>query len=83
MKIRIAEKAHTFQITLPTGLLFSRFVLRLMLKSISINGKKVPGLTPETADRLALELKHIKKKHGTWTLVEVQSADGEQVTITL
>ncbi len=83
MKISIENAGRSFHMSLPTNLLFSRFVLRMAARSLRINDEKIPGLTPEAADALAQEIKHLKKKHGTWTLVEVQSADGEQITITL
>ena len=83
MRIRISGTEHAFHITLPTALIFSRFGFRLVMKSVKVNGDRLSTLSPEAADRLARELKRIKKKHGTWTLVEVQSAGGEYVTVTL
>lgn len=78
MKVQIRDKARTFQISLPTKLVFSRFVLRHALKHAG--GK---GLPPEAADKLAREFRRIREKHGAWELVEVQSADGEQVKVIL
>lgn len=83
MKIQIREAERNFCLNLPTNLIFSRLVLRLALKHSSINGRKIDGLTAEAADALSAEIRRIKKRHGTWELVEVRSADGETVKITL
>lgn len=83
MKIQVKEAEKSFCLNLPTSLIFSRFVLRLALKHSSINGRKIDGLTAEAADALSAEIRRIKKRHGTWELVEVRSADGETVKITL
>ena len=83
MKIQIREAERSFYLNLPTNLIFSRLVLRLALKHSSINGRKIDVLTAEAADALSAEIRRIKKRHGTWELVEVRSADGETVKITL
>lgn len=83
MKIQIREAERNFCLNLPTNLIFSRLVLRLALKHSSINGRKIDVLTAEAADALSAEIRRIKKRHGTWELVEVRSADGETVKITL
>lgn len=83
MKIQIREAERNFCLNLPTNLIFSRLVLRPALKHSSINGRKIDGLTAEAADALSAEIRRIKKRHGTWELVEVRSADGETVKITL
>lgn len=83
MKIQVKEAEKSFCLNLPTNLIFSRLVLRLALKHSSINGRKIDGLTAEAADALSAEIRRIKKRHGTWELVEVRSADGETVKITL
>lgn len=78
MKIQVKEAEKSFCLNLPTSLIFSRFVLRLAMKHSSID-----GLTAEAAEVLAAEIRRIKKLHGAWDLVEVYSADGEKVKITL
>ena len=40
-------------------------------------------ISPEAVDRLFAEFRRIKRKHGQWTLVEVCSAGGDEVTVTL
>lgn len=83
MKIQIQEGGRSFQIKLPSKLLFSSLFLRLVMRNISVNGFGLKGLSAEAADRLAWELKRVRQKHGTWDLVEVQAADGETVKITV
>lgn len=84
MKIRIRDGNHNFTLLLPTMLVFSKPSLRL------INGvarKYAPDamapIPAEGMEALWAELRRIKKKYGSWDLVEVDSADGEYVKITL
>ena len=83
MKVHVQGGGHNIHIGLPTGLIFNRYVLRFALRNIRLDGVAFHGLSRKQADALALEMRRIKKKHGSWTLVEVCSADGEQVTVTL
>ena len=83
MKIQLQGKERSLQLALPTGLIFSRFSLRLLLKSVEINGCRLNGLSPEAADRLAREIKRIRKKHGSWELVEVETANAENIRVSL
>ncbi len=82
MKIQVTGAGTDLNLTLPTKLIFNSFVLKRVLKSRRLT-KAVNGLSPEAADQLVAELNRIKKKQGSWTLVEVLTADGEQVTITI
>ena len=83
MKIQLQRRERNLRLALPTGLIFSRFSLGLLLKSVEINGSRLDGLSPEAADRLACEVKRIQKNSGVWELLEVQSADGIHIRITL
>lgn len=83
MKIRIKSANHAFVIPLPTNLLFSRgsaWVVNHMGRQYSGELRDIP---PEAVDRLFAEFRRIKRKHGQWTLVEVCSAGGDEVTVTL
>lgn len=84
MKIQIEGGGRDFSIVLPDGLMFNRATLWL---ANSVGRKYAPeamaGISPEAMEALFAELKRIKKKHGSWELVEVRSADGECVKITL
>lgn len=84
MKIYIRNKSFGFFIPLPTNLLFSKGTAWLAAGM----GKKYAGdamrdIPPEALEKLFEEFRRIKKKHGTWLLVEVESSDGDRVRITL
>lgn len=99
MKIQIAAESRSFHISIPTGLLFSKPMvwmgLKFVKKSSSYGKKYIPenaeekaesflnSIPEETAYAICEELKRIRKKHGAWELVNVQSASGEKVSITL
>lgn len=83
MKIRIRSDGHNFSIILPTRMLFSKEILKFGLRIGKKYSDAVPNFPPEVIDALCDEIKRIKKKHGSWELVNVKSADGEQVQIIL
>lgn len=68
---------------LPTAWIFSKGLLKFGLRIGRKYSSEVPDIPPETVDALCAEIRRIKKKHGSWELVNVQSADGEQVQIIL
>ena len=82
MKIRITGGDHDLNLTLPTKLLLNRYAVKLVCKSDKLSGK-LEGIPEEAMVRLVAELDQIRKKYGAWELVEVTSADGEIVKITL
>lgn len=84
MKIRIKDGGRNLTLLLPTALLFSRGTAWLA----NTVGRKYAGevmkhIPPESVNGLFAELRRVKKKHGSWELAEVESADGEKVKITL
>ena len=83
MNIHIQWSGHNIRLALPTSLVFHRRILRFALGNIRMDGVTANGLSRQQTDTLSAEIRRIKKKHGTWTLVEVESADGERVTVTL
>ncbi len=71
-------------IRIPNGLIFNQATLCL---AKSAGSKYVPGVL-ESLDfharrAILAELHSIQQRYGTWTLVEIQSADGEEVVITI
>lgn len=80
MKIQVRDGGHNFTLALPTRLAFNRFVIRMALKSAGSECRELP---PEAAKKIAAEINRVKRKYGRWDLVEVQSADGEYVKVTL
>lgn len=99
MKIQIKGDGHNIVIPVPTGLIFNRISVSLWLKMIRKHSKHsaryLPANAEEKADAffekipdeavhaLCSEILRAKRKHGSWNLVEVESAGGEQVLITL
>lgn len=84
MRIEITQGEKDMTIRLPHGLVFNGVTARI---AVSIVRKHAPEavekISPEALAILFAELNRIKKKYGQWELVEVNSADGEQVKIIL
>lgn len=83
MKIHIRSEGRAFTIAFPTRLLFSKAVLKFGLKVGKRYSDTVPDFPPAAVDALCDEIRRIKKNHCAWELVNIQSADGETVQITL
>lgn len=96
MRIQIKSEDGNIDIPIPTGLVFSKAAawtwLKIVRKATSRYlpqkiGKKadsvMDALSDEAVYALCAELMRIKRKYGKWDLVEVESADGEQVLIQL
>ena len=82
MKIRIRDENHDFAFSIPTRLIFSRFLLRAALKCKPA-ADSLGSIPPEAAEKLLEELARVRKQYGPWELVSILSADGDLVTITL
>ena len=78
MRITINEKDRhaPIKLLLPTGLVLNRLTLHFL----PMGDTKI---TRKQAVRLIRELKRCKKRFPGWKIVEVESADGEQVEIKL
>lgn len=93
MKIYIKAEDHRFSISIPTGFLFRRPMVKLWLWGMRRSQEYVDipeqaenalwNLPEESVLRLCEELRRIKKRHGKWKLVEVEASSGEQVLIEL
>lgn len=99
MRIRVKDGDTNINIPIPTGLVFNRVSvwlwLRFARKMAKHNDKYLPDSVEASTDSFFLnvpdrkvyalcdELMRVKRRYGSWTLVEVQSADGEEVHITL
>ena len=84
MRIRIKSDRQNLCIYLPTALILSKSVGAI----VGALGKKyVPDarkdIPPETLKVIFSELRRVKRRYGTWTLVEVESTSGEMVEIIL
>jgi len=84
MKIKITGSDRSFSLTIPNGLVLNGITARIACNAAS---KHAPEdgqrLSPEAISRIFLELNRIKKKHGTWALVEVEKTTGEKIKILL
>lgn len=93
MKIIVETGDHRIFLPIPTALIFNRPMMRLWLRMMRQSQEYVSlpeeagaflwNLPEESVLRLCDELRRIKRKRGSWDLVEVQSASGEQVLIQL
>lgn len=84
MKIRIQSGEKKFTVPFPTCLVFSRgsaWIANHIGRRYA--GDAMKEIPPEAMDALFAEFRRIKSKHGSWELVNVQSADGDIVKITL
>ena len=99
MRIQVKSGEHCLNIPIPTALVFSKPSVWLYLKLARKFSSRTSQYIPEdieisldqTLERipdkavyaLCDELVRINRKYGSWTLVEVESADGQQVIIRL
>ncbi len=80
MKIRI----NSICLPVPTGLVFNRLTLWAVRKGLLHGtGMHSNALSPEASAHLLQELRRVKRLRGTWELVHVQSADGDDIRIEL
>ncbi len=68
---------------LPDCLLWNKTILKFGLKLGRRYSYEVSNIPPSAVDALCDEIRRIKKIHTTWELVNVQSADGENIQIIL
>ena len=89
MRIKIRTQDVKFTILLPGLLIFNSLTASLASRIINkhicknTDGSIKPKIDPVTARHLIHELNRIKRKHGRFTLVDVESADGDIVKIVL
>lgn len=83
MRIQVKSKDANLDIPLPTSMLVSPMVSRIVLKVVRKEGRDLSWLTPELVEGLQKTLKSWIRRNGHFMLVEVESADGEIVKIKL
>lgn len=84
MKIHIKSKEQNLRIRIPTGLVFSPLGARFICRyGLQYAGDAMKDISPEALTALFAEFRRIKKKHGSWDLVDIESTDGELVKVTL
>lgn len=84
MKIIVKSQEHNIRLGFPTAWLFGRGSAFLAEK---LGRKYAPeamgSIPPDAIPILCAELRRIKKKYGSYDLVEVESAEGDYVKIQL
>ena len=83
MKIHIRGNEKDLNLWFPTGMVCNATMVRLWLRTAKKYSDTVPDIPPHSVNALCRELKRIKKTYGEWTLVDVESADGQEVKIIL
>ena len=84
MKIHIKSEGQNLRICIPTYLVFSPLVARLGCHFGSqYAGDAMKDVSPEALKALFAEFRRIKRKHGSWELVDIESSDGELVKVVL
>ena len=84
MKIRVKGDGVNLNLVLPTRLIFGKTVVKLA-NSIGRRyaAEAMEAIPPEALEILCAELRSIKKRYGSWELVDVESANGDIVQIIL
>lgn len=81
MKIVVnSNEGPNIRLPIPSGLVFNRFVAGFTPKYLKKYGIYI---TKEQAVAFIKALNHYRHKYPEWILVEVQSSDGDYVTIKL
>ena len=80
MKIEIKSGGHRISLLLPSRLIFSSLTIRIAEKYLQ---KKAFAFPPGAAKEFVLTVRKCRKYHKKLVLVDMESADGEKVKITL
>ena len=83
MKIRVKSDDVNLNLVLPTRLLIGKTVVKLANTIGRRYTDALNDIPPETLEILCAELRRVKKKYGSWELVDVESAEGDIVQIIL
>ena len=84
MKIHIKSGSQNLRIRIPSGLVFSSLVARLGWRyGRQYAGDAMKNISPEELNALFAEFRRIKKKHGSWELIDIESGDGDLVKVIL
>lgn len=84
MKILVKADGHNINLLLPTGMLFGKGTVWLANHFGRLYAQDaLKDIPPEALDALFAEFRRIKKKYGSWELVDIESASGELVKIIL
>ncbi len=83
MRIIVKSGSHTdVNLAIPTNLIFNRVAILLLMHICKKQEVELP-LSKEQFIDLMKVVKKYRRHHPSWKLVEVESADGERVEISL
>lgn len=84
MKITIETGTEHREIRIPDGLLFNSVSLWLIQSAIKKSSPVDLGkLNGRTRRAVLAEIRKVRKQYGSWKLVDIESASGEMVSITI
>lgn len=83
IKVKSPELKHGIHLIIPNSLLGAKWVWRLVLRQAGggEGGEAPPGLSPESIGDIKRALRKYVRQNGHFNLVEVDSAEGEEVRI--
>ena len=80
MKIQVKSENHIIRLWVPTNLIFSPLVARISIRYGLRNAPdSVRNISPEAMEALFAEFRRIKKKYGSWELVDMVRENGAEV----
>jgi len=84
MKIEIYQTGQPVSMRIPSWLIYNPLTARIVCAVLE---KKTPeavdSLSPRAVKIILQELKRIREQQGSWVLVEVDTAEGKRVTVSL
>ena len=83
MKIRIRADSCRLHLRIPDTLLYNTLTCTVIEKTMQENTDIAWSMDKETAKEVMRLLKHFSKEYKGLTIVDVETADGEIVQITL
>ena len=83
MKIRIHAQSCRLNLRIPDNMLYNTLTCTVIRKTIQENTDIAWSMDKETAKEVMRLLKHFSKEYKGLTIVDVETADGQVVQITL
>lgn len=82
MKVKIHSADFHLTLGLPTAMMLNGLTARIAAHSIN-EEQHGTRFTPEQMNRLFREIKAVRRDFPDWVLVDVETADGEIVKVTI
>ena len=79
MKIQVKSENRNINLRIPTNLIFSPLVAKLTKFGLRYAPDAAQSISPEAMEVLFAEFRRIKKKYGSWELVDLETEDGTEV----